>query len=130
MLGIDAGVSDAWQHFGSEQGQTGENYQQRQHVHPRQPVPPRREGDPDAADDDHRLDAEESEQPRSALVLVRPERQRGAEGEDEDESRASADHRPPLLRALLGAPLILALQLLECRRRLGRQPIELAFDLF
>jgi len=99
-------------------------------VHLGEPIAPGRERHPHAAYHDDDFDSEISEQARSALVVVWPDRKRGIEREYENQSGARANHCRALLRALLGAALLLALHLLESGRRLRRKSVELPLDFF
>ncbi|HYU54490.1 MAG TPA: hypothetical protein VEK37_16170 [Gemmatimonadaceae bacterium] len=130
MLRIDSGVSYSRQDLGCDTDQTEQNDEQRQSVHPWQSIAPSGERNPETTDDDDDFDAKESEQSASALALIRPEGEGDPEGKHKNQSGASADHGGTLLRTLLGAPLLLALHLLECRRRLGRQSLEFPLDFF
>jgi len=96
-------------------------------VHPGQPVAPGRESHPEATDHDHGFDAEKSEKSRSALVLVRPESERYAQREHEDQTRSCPEPGRALLGTFLHAAFFLALHLLEGRRRLGWKSLELPF---
>jgi len=130
VLRIDSRVADPRQNLDREQNEAGEDDEERQDVHLRQPRSPRRDRHPQTADDDDELDGEIAEEAGSARVLVWPEGECNAERADKDEACASADHGRALLDAFLGAPLLLALHLLEGRRWLWRESLELALDLF
>jgi len=97
-------------------------------VHLGQSGAPCGDGDPESTGDDYGFGREVAEEPGSARVLVRPECECDAERGDEDQPRASADHCATLLGTLLGATLLLALQLFVSRRWLGRESFELALD--
>jgi hypothetical protein len=90
---------------------------------------PGSDADPDAARDDDSFNADITEEAGPAIVGVGPEPECREEGEDEDEARTRAKHCRALLRSLFRAPFLLALHFLECRRRLGRQSLELSFYL-
>jgi hypothetical protein len=130
MLGIDRRVADSRQNLSREQDESCQHDQQREDVHLGQSGAPGGNRHPQSSHDYHDLDGEISSEAGSAFIFIRPERERDAQRRDEDEARTSADHRGPLVRTFLGAPLLLALHLLECGRRLGRESFELAFDFF
>src|ERR1700730_1181155 len=97
-------------------------------MHLGEAVAPCRECHPQAADDDDDFDAKVFEEPDPALALVWPDDERGEEREHEDQSCSPADHCRTLLNTLLGAPLLLALELLHRKRRLGRESVALPLD--
>jgi len=66
IFGIDCGVADAWEYFRRHQNEAGQYDQQRQDVHSGQSRAPRRDGDPQTADDDHDLDGEITDESRAA----------------------------------------------------------------
>src|SRR6266404_509624 len=130
MLRVHGRIADPRKYLSRDQEQAGQDYQQRQYVHLRKPVAPGRKRYPQAADDGDDFDAEILDEPEPALALVRPDGECREEREHKDQSGSGADHGRTLVNALLGAPLLLALQLLHGRRRLGRKSVELPLDLF
>jgi len=130
VLRIDRGVPDPRQHLGGDQYQSAQNDQKRERVHLREASAPCGERDPQSPCNDYGFDAYVADPSPAALAGIRPHGDCGAHREDEDQTRARAEHRDSLLRLFFGATLRFALHFLNCRRWHGWKPVELPLDFF